>query len=154
MKCSPDQSNKLKDRLNKIASNLKSHSTTWHHKLKRIGHYCNGHLYGLPKVHKSSTDPPLRPIISMVGTVTHDISQHLNKTLRPYLDATYMVKSSDEILADLSSLRVHKTEKIVSLDVESLFTSVPVMETIDLILERSYHHPNLPPPSIEKDLMR
>ena len=49
-KCSPDQSNKLKDRLNKMASNLKSHSTTWHHKLKRIGHYCNGHLYGLPKV--------------------------------------------------------------------------------------------------------
>ena len=54
----------------------------------------------------------------------------------------------------MSSLRVRKNEKIVSSDVESLFTSVPVMETIDLILERSYHHPSLPPPSIEKDLMR
>ena len=67
-------------------------------------------------------------VISMVGTVTQDISQHLNKTIRPYLDTTYMVKCSDEILADLSSLRVHKTEKIVSLDVEPLFTSVPVMK--------------------------
>ena len=76
----------------------------------------------------------------MVGTVTHDISQHLNKTIRPYLDTTYMVKSSDEILVELSSKMVHETEKIVPLDVESLFTSVPVMETINIILERSYYH--------------
>ena len=35
--------------------------------------------------------------------VFHQSSQHLNKTIRPYLDTTYMVKSSDEILADLNS---------------------------------------------------
>ena len=60
-------------------------------------------------------------------------SQHLNKTIRPYLDTTYMVKSSNELLSGLSSLRVHKVEKYVSLDVESLFTYVRVWETIDLI---------------------
>ena len=61
-----------------------------------------------------------------------------------------MMKSCDEIRADLSSLRVQKNEKTFSLDVESLFTSVPVIETINTLLERSYHHQNLPSPSNEK----
>ena len=50
-------------------------------------------------------------VISMIGSVTHDISQHLTKTIGHYLDTTYIVKSSDEILADLSLLGVHMTEK-------------------------------------------
>ena len=42
--------------------------------LKRVGTYTNRHLYGFSKIHKSTTDPPLRPIISMSGAVTHDVA--------------------------------------------------------------------------------
>ena len=37
---------------------------------------------------------------------------------------------------------------LASLDVESLFTNVPVRETIKIILDNVYHHPTLPPPDI------
>lgn len=45
-------------------------------------------LYGLPKMHKNQSTPPLRPIVSMVGTVTHDIAKYINQIIRPYLKST------------------------------------------------------------------
>ncbi|XP_068245389.1 uncharacterized protein [Palaemon carinicauda] len=43
---------------------------------------------------------------------------------------------------------------IASLDVESLFTSVPVGETIDLILERVYRDPSTPTLNIPEEALR
>ena len=44
--------------------------------------------------------------------------------------------------------------KLFSLDVESLFTNVPVDRTINIILEKVYNHPSIPPPAIPKNIMR
>ena len=30
-----------------------------------------GRFYGLPKVHKNSPDPPMRPVVSQIGHPTH-----------------------------------------------------------------------------------
>ena len=76
--CNSEQSTAVKKKINVIAENFKNSNETIYKLLKRTGEYCNGHLYGLPKIHKNATDPPLRPIISMTGTVTHDIAQQIN----------------------------------------------------------------------------
>ena len=36
------------------------------------------------------------------------------------------------------------------MDVESLFTNVPVQETSEIVLQYVYHHPSLPPPDIPR----
>ena len=74
-KCPSNQSDKVKRKINKIAAEFKDTNETLHRTLKRKGAYCNGHLYGLPKIHKCREDPPVRPIVTMSGTVTHDVAQ-------------------------------------------------------------------------------
>lgn len=46
------------------------------------------------------------------------------------------------------------TGKLASLDVESLFTNVPVHETIDIIINNVYNHPTLPAPKIPSETLR
>ena len=152
-KCIKSQSEKIKKSINEIAKPFKDNNKFLYYKFRRKGHYNNGHLYGLPKVHKNTENPPLRPIISMTGTVTHDIAQFLNNVIRPYLNTTYVLKSADEFLLDTSQMKLNPSDRIVSLDVESLFTNVPVIETIQIILRQVYHHPSKAAPEIPQIVM-
>jgi len=154
IKCNKKQSANVKTELNRISETFKKSNWNLYHKLRRIGEFNLGHLYGLPKVHKSQTDPPLRPIISMSGTVTHDISQFLNSIIRPFLNKTKMVLSSTEVLVELQSIHLSPSDHLVSLDVESLFTNVPVATTIDFIIDSVYSHSDLPPPEIPVETLR
>jgi hypothetical protein len=61
----------------------------------------------------------------MTGTVTHGMAQNMNDTIRPYLDSTYMIQSSDQFLMEIHQQTILTGEHLVSLDVESLFTNVP-----------------------------
>ena len=65
-----------------------------------------------------------------------------------------MIASSDELLVHLKGLTLTGAEKMVSLDVESLFTNVPTEETIEIIINAVYNHPTLPPPPLKTDTMR
>ena len=133
IRCHNNQSNLVKDKLNKLIIELKKYSPHLNYNLRRVGDYKNGHLYGLPKTHKNADDPPLRPIISMCGTVTHETSHYLNSIIRPYNDTCYIVSCGDEILVDYQDRTIERNPKLVSLDVTSLFTNVSVMTTINLI---------------------
>ena len=153
-RCDSNQTNLVKDKLNKLINELKKDSPHLYYKLRRVGDYKNGHLYGLPKIHKNADDPPLRPIISMCDTVTHEISQYLNSIIRPYIDTRHMVSSGDEILVDFQDRTIERNQKLVSLDVTSLFTNVPVIPTINLILEKMYRSDTLPAPKIPESTMK
>ena len=144
----------MKTRINSIANKYKEDLPTIYEKIHIVGNYKPGHLYGLPKLHKDATDPPLRPINSMIGTVTHSIAQYLNELIRPYIDYTFIVKSTDEFFLRIQNLQVSPGQSLGSLDVTSLFTNVPVDKTISIILQRAYNHPNLPPPPIDSDDMK
>ena len=66
-----------------------------------------------------------------------------------------MIDSTSEFIQIARTVRNPKM--IASLDVESLFTNVPLLQTIDIITESVYHHPTLKapriPPGILKDLL-
>ena len=98
--------------------------------MKLTGQFDNGYLYALPKMHKNRKDPPLRPIISMVGTATHSLAQQLNSVILEYLNDTYIIESSNELLLNFDNLKVRDITEFYSLDVESLFTNVPVHELV------------------------
>ena len=90
----------------------------------------------------------------MSGTVTHPIASYLNDVIRPYIDTKHMLKSTDEFLAAFSNTTISPGQVLCSLDVENLFTNVPINATIDIILEKAYKHPTLPPPSLHREDLR
>ena len=109
-----------------------------------------GVLYGLPKVHKAGC--PFRPIVSSVNTYNYNLASYLVGILQPISINQHTVKDSFSF-ADWAK---HNNGIMCSLDVTSLFTNVPLDETIQICLDRLYSLPDPPqlPRSALKDLLQ
>ena len=142
--------NKLVNNLNKLitANNAEIDSPKLH---KLTGDFTPGYLYGTIKIHKP--DSPARPIISQIPTPTYQLSKTIKKLIEPYLQSNYSVTSTDELIQILGTQKPHN-KLLASLDVENLFTNVPVTETIEIILTNIYKHPELPPLKIKPYILR
>ena len=92
------------------------------------------HLYGLPKLHKSGV--PLRPVLSAVGTYNYELAKWLEKLLKPLVNEKYTVNSAFEFVDKVVKLR--RSRYMVSFDVVSLFTNVPLHETIEIVLDKLF----------------
>jgi hypothetical protein len=119
---------------------------------KPVGNYLPGYIYGNPKIHKSTTNPPLRPIISQIGTATYELAKKLNEIIYPYMPKKYMITSTHEFIDLIHSSDQHGF--LASLDVESLFTNVPVEDTITIMIDHVFNHPTLSAPDISKVTLR
>ena len=89
------------------------------------------YMYGLVKTHKP--DNPLRPIISSVGSVTYKLSKWLANKLSPLVGtiSPSHIKNSVDLV---TKLKCHiGSFKLISFDVNSLFTKVPVMDVINFL---------------------
>ena len=139
----------LKIRVNKLIKKANQQNGT---KLfsSIIGEYKPGYLYGTVKTHK--TGNPLRPIISQIPTPIYQTAKQLNKFITPYLPAKYQINSTDEFLDIVRTTNARGT--LASLDVESLFTNVPLATTIEIICDCMYNHVELPPPIIERNILK
>ena len=113
-------------------------------------------IYGLPKVHKPGI--PLRPILDMCNSPHHAVAKWLCTILQPV--HKHLVKHSARDTFDCIeriSNQVLIGKKMLSLDVTSLFTNVPLMETVDYIcqiIERDNLQIDLPKPYIKELLLR
>ena len=116
-----------------------------------IGDYYPGYLYGTVKTHKEDASS-LRPVISQVTTPIYNLSKDLDKLIKSYIPSKYIMKSRDEFLYLLRSNDYDGSP--YSLDVESLFTNVPVKDTIDIILNNVYNNKEKNPPKIEKEVLK
>ena len=94
---------------------------------------------------------PLRPIISQVTTPTYRIAKQLNKLISPYIPTKFSIRSTNDFIDIIRS--THPEGLLTSLDVESLFTNVPVDDTIKIILDNVYNHANLPPLKIPRNTL-
>ena len=131
---------KTEDKINRYLTRLKQekviNETTYE------GLFCSGSsfgiLYGLPKIHK--TDIPMRPILSSYNTPNYKLAKFLVPLLEPFTKNRYTIVNSqqfkEKIVCQDSNLFM------VSLDVESLFTNIPVEETIDIILDKIFIEPD------------
>ena len=82
-------------------------------------------LYGLPKVHKPGT--PLRPIVSFVNSPTYALSKHLVTILSPLVGRSHShVRNSFDFASFIADQTLAHNMVMVSFDVVSLFTKVPV----------------------------
>ena len=103
-------------------------------------------IYGTPKMHKfSSRDsfPKLRPIVSSIDTFNYNLTRFLCDLLSPLVPDDYSCKDAFSFVSQIKNANL--SEKfLLSYDVTSLFTNIPLQETIDIAINLIFsHNPNL-----------
>ena len=92
-------------------------------------------LYGRAEIHKPVKDdiPSFRPILSAIGTPTYKLSKFFVPLLTPLTLNEYTIKDSFSFAEEL--LNYDSNLVMASFDVESLFTNIPLQETVDLCVK-------------------
>ena len=78
---------------------------------------------------------PLRPIVSFINSPTYNLSKFLSRILSSLLINRYSVRNSKEFVVYVKNFTISENEILVSFDVVSLFTSVPVDKALGLVLD-------------------
>lgn len=107
-----------------------------------------GVLYGLPKVHKSQT--PLRPILSAIGTAGYSISKYLVPFLSPITINDFTIKDSFSFAKDIVNFQNCNDYVMTSFDIKSLFTNIPLDETIKIACNLLYDNDQFVTPPMSK----
>ncbi|MCP4652952.1 MAG: hypothetical protein GY858_06160, partial [Candidatus Omnitrophica bacterium] len=92
-------------------------------------------FYGCPKIHKSGT-LKIRPIVVNVDIYCDKLLMHIKGVLNLVFYSEYAVLNSYDFVERLDGLTVTSQDRLASLDVESLFTKVPVSETLQIVHRR------------------
>ena len=125
---------KLEDRLNRFLKSIKDQgaiSDTTHNELYASGSQ-PGIMYGLPKVHKNNF--PLRPILSAISTHCYNLAKFIVPMLDNIAYGQYTIKDSFQFVAEITDVKDADSYKMASFDITSLFTNIPLDETINIIL--------------------
>ncbi len=86
-------------------------------------------IYVLPKIHKDLTNPPGRPIISGIGSLTEKISTFVDFFLKPVVfTLPSFVKDSIDMIQFLKTIDLPDEILFVTFDVESLYTNIHMKE--------------------------
>ena len=83
-------------------------------------------------------DLPIRPIMSNIGTASHQLAKYLAKLLSPLSKSEYTVDNNVEFINNIKSEKVPTGHSFISFHVKSLFTNVPLNCTINIILRSIY----------------
>ena len=91
-----------------------------------------GVLYGSCKVHKpiSGKCPPFRPILSAIGTCTYNLAKFFVPLLKDFTVNNYTVSDTFSFAEDIR--KQNPNLYMTSFDVDSLFTNIPLDETIQI----------------------
>ena len=95
-----------------------------------------GIMYGLPKVHKTGT--PLRPILSANNTSSYNLSKYLVPKLKQLTFNEFTIKNSYEFSNFIASVPNSDQYVMCSFDIESLFTNIPLDETLNICLNHLF----------------
>ena len=87
--------------------------------------------------------PKLRPIVSFIDTFNYNLARFLCDLLSPLVPNDYSCKDTLSFVSQIKNPNLSR-KFLVSYDVTSLFTNIPLHETIDLAINLIFNHnPNL-----------
>ena len=87
-------------------------------------------------LHKEGT--PLRPVVLMLGTAEYHLAKYLVSIMNENMPNRYMLDSNVSINCQLFQFSFIPSHVLVSYDVESLFTNIPLQETIVNVCKHVY----------------
>ena len=97
-------------------------------------------LQGYIKTHKVSQEcsikeVPIRPVVSTCQSVTYDLEKFLLDKFKKHVNwrPKYTIRNSVELAEKLKNINLPNNAKLVSLDVDNLFTNVDVPRTINRV---------------------
>ena len=94
------------------------------------------HLYGLPKTHKERLC--MRPILSASGTYNYPLAKWLEEKLKPLSTNKYCINDIFGFTDEIRNTDIESDHILVSYDVSALFTNVPLMETINILVDKAF----------------
>jgi len=107
------------------------------------------HFYILPKIHKNTKDwtiphliPPGRPIVSGCNSESASSEQFIDFFLNPLASSNpSYLRDSIHLKALLSNIEIQDTDILFTLDVESLYTNIPIPDGIECIKQALTNNP-------------
>ena len=89
-------------------------------------------MHGSCKVHKKHVTgcPPFRPILSALQTPTYNLTKYLVPILETLTNKKYAVKDLFNFASEI--VEQDYSNFMASLDIDSLFTNIPLKETIEI----------------------
>ena len=84
------------------------------------------------------------PIVSNIATTTYHLSKYLAKLWSQLSETEYTIKNTKYFVEKIKEEHILNDHLLISFDVKSLFTHVPLDETIEIILNRIYDKNEIP----------
>ena len=132
----------LEDKVNRFLSYLKKGNYIDNDEYKYI--YASGStpgiLYGLPKIHKENT--PMRPVLSSINTHNYKLAKFLIPHIKEWATNEYTLENSYDFFDILKDFRTEQDFYMVSFDIDSLYTNVPIKEAIKIVADKMYINNN------------
>jgi len=89
-------------------------------------------IHRVPKIYKEGV--PLRPIVSTINSLTYNIERPLAQILKQKINQTTSnIQKLNTICRKIREMKWEPWDILVSFDVISLFTMVPVADTLKII---------------------
>ena len=101
-------------------------------------------IYGTPKILKlknNINDLSLQPITSSIGASNYNLAKFPSPLPEPVISTTYCTKDSFSFCEGIKRVRA-SNKFLVSYDVCSLFTSIPLTEKIDIAVDLIFEKKN------------
>ena len=89
-------------------------------------------FYGQPKIHKPGF--PIRLIVSYSGSPLYNLNKYIANILKAYVrDENNSAKNSTTFSNYIRNVPIEDDEIMVSFDVTSLYTNIPIIDTLNII---------------------
>ena len=82
-----------------------------------------------------SLEIPLDPLFPLLETFNYNLAKFLVPIIEPFTKNEYTVENSQDFTNQLLNLNLSQPVTMASIDVESLFTNVPLDETTKIIVD-------------------
>ena len=99
-------------------------------------------IYGTPKMQKFSSGDSfskLCPIVSSIGTFHYNLARFLRDLPSALVPKNYSCKDTFSFVSEIKNENLSK-KFLVSYDVASLFTNIPLQETIDIAINLIFNY--------------